>query len=289
MLVTIATPTYNRAALLPRLYQSLCRQNCKDFEWLVVDDGSTDSTESVVNGFIRDGILPIRYSRKSNGGKHTAVNLAAREARGELFFIADSDDWLPETAVADVIEAFTTIKDSDSFAGVCGLDQYADGSIVGSGLPCASIDAFPYEISTKWKVHGDLKEVFLTEIIRQFPFPEIIGEKFCPEVLIWNRIGLRHKLLYFNRPIYTVEYQPDGLSNRLTLARMKSPLASMMTYAEWFTIADSFKAKLRIAINYWRFSFCASPKNRVRITGWGNLLLPFGWIYHIKDLMNSIK
>ncbi len=283
MLVTIATPTYNRAALLPRLYQSLCRQNCKDFEWLVVDDGSTDSTESVVNGLISDGILPIRYLHKSNGGKHTAVNLAAREARGELFFIADSDDWLPETAVADVIEAFTTIKDSDSFAGVCGLDQYADGSIVGSGLPCASIDATPQEIRNKWRVTGDLKEVFRTNVLREYPFPEIPGERFCPEALVWNRIGLKYQLHYFNKPIYTVEYQPDGLSNTITIARMKSPIASMMTYSEWFDFAPSFTAKLRMAINYWRFAFCTTSKNRIRIARWGRLPLPLGWLLHIKD------
>lgn len=283
MFITIATPTYNRAALLPRLYQSLCRQSYKNFEWIIVDDGSTDSTESVVKGFIDEGIIDISYRKKSNGGKHTAINLAAKEARGELFFIADSDDWLPETAIADVIEGYSSVKDDDSFCGVCGLDQYADGSIVGSGLPQQTIDAFPYDIREKWAVTGDLKEVFHTDVIRQFPFPEIKGERFCPEVLIWNRIGLKYKLRYFNKPIYFVEYQPDGLTNSITLARMKNPVASMMTYAEWFAISTSFKTKLRSAVNYWRFAFCAPKDLRISISGWGRFLLPIGWLCHYKD------
>lgn len=287
MLVTIATPTYNRAALLPRLYQSLCRQTCTDFEWLVVDDGSTDDTEQTVNNFIREGNIAIKYLRKANGGKHTAINLAVRKARGQLLFIADSDDWLPPTAIADTIEVYNTIKDDERFGGVCGLDEYADGTIVGSGLTQPVIDASPQEIRGKWNVTGDLKEVFRTDVLREFPFPEIPGEKFCPEVLIWNRLGQKYKLRYFNKAIYSVEYQPDGLTSCLVRARMKSPVASMMTYAEWFGMSSSFKAKLRMAINFWRFALCASKTQRIAIADWGKLMYPFGVVFHIKDIIAS--
>ncbi len=283
MLVTVATPTYNRAHLLFRLYKSLCRQTCADFEWLVVDDGSTDDTDIEVNGFVAEGKIDIRYIRKQNGGKHTAVNLAAKEAKGNLFFIADSDDWFPETAIADVIEAYCTIKEDERFAGICGLDRYADGRIVGSELPRPTIDASPQDIREKWGVKGDLKEVFRTEVIRRHPFPEIPGEKFCPEVLIWNRIGRRYKLRYFNKAIYTVEYQPNGLTSGITRARMNSPVASMMTYSEWFAQATTFKAKVRMAVNYWRFAFCAPWRSRLHIAGWGRCLMPIGFIFHIKD------
>lgn len=283
MLVTVATPAYNRAGLLPRLYQSLCRQTCADFEWLIVDDGSTDDTRQVVENFMTEGKIAIRYFSKPNGGKHTAVNMAVREARGELLFIADSDDWLPDTAIADVTEVFSDIRDDKSFCGVCGLDEYADGTVVGSGLPQPVIDASPQEIREKWGISGDLKEVFRTDILRHFPFPEIAGERFCPEALVWNRIGRQHKLRYFNKSVYTVEYQSDGLTNGITRARMDSPVASMMTYAEWFVISDSFKAKLRMAVNFWRFALCAPGKLRIPIRGWGKLLFPLGWIFHVRD------
>lgn len=286
MFVTIATPAYNRAHLLPRLYESLCRQTCKGFEWLVVDDGSTDETGQVVQGFIDDGRIAIRYIRKPNGGKHTAVNLAAKQAKGELFFIADSDDWLPMSAITDVIEVYDTIKGDESFAGICGLDGYAGGGIVGGGLPTHIIDSSPQVIREKWGVAGDLKEVFRTEVFRIYPFPEIPGEKFCPEVLVWNRIGGKYKLRYFNKAIYTVEYQPDGITSRITPARMQSPVASMMTYSEWFGHASSIKAKLRMAINFWRFAFCAPKRSRVPIAGWGKLLLPIGALFHLKDKVN---
>ncbi len=284
MRLSIVTPTYNRAKLLPRLYRSLCSQTCRDFEWIVVDDGSSDNTCSIVESFIEEKRIPIRYIPKNNGGKHTAVNVAAKEAKGELFFIADSDDWLPKTAIADVIEAFDQIKENSEFAGISGLDQYADGSIVGSGLPVSVIDAYPTEMSEKWKVRGDMKEVFRTEIMRKFPFPEIEGEHFCPEVLVWNRIGRNYKLRYINKPIYSVEYQPDGITSGITRARINSPIASMMTYAEWFDLACTSKAKLRMAINYWRFALCSKRKHSVTISGWGKLMMPVGAALYLKDL-----
>ncbi len=283
MRVTIMTPTYNRVHLLPRLYDSLCAQSYKDFEWLVVDDGSTDGTEELIARYLAEGRIDILYILKPNGGKHTAVNRGVKEAKGELLFIADSDDWLPPTAIADVVEVFAGIKDDDTFAGVCGLDQYADGSIVGTGLPLPTIDSTSQEIYEKWGVHGDLKEVFRTEVLRQYPFPEIPGEKFCPETLLWSRICLKYRLRYFNKAIYSVEYQPDGLSNSLVAARMKSPIATMMTYSEWFEQANSFKTKLRLAINYWRFALCAKNRKEVPIAGWGKLLLPVGAIFHLRD------
>ena len=283
MLVTIATPTYNRAKLLPRLYRSLCAQTCADFEWIIVDDGSTDDTSQIIQSFINEGRIPqIRYVHKSNGGKHTAINTAAKVARGELFFIADSDDWLPINSIADVIDVYVTIQDDQHFCGVCGLDQYADGTIVGRGLQLATIDATPSDIRLKWGVVGDLKEVFLTSVIRDYLFPEIPGERFCPEVLVWNRIGKKYMLRYFNKPIYTVEYQPDGITSGIIRARMNSPIASMMTYSEWLDQSKSIKAKFRMAINYWRFAFCTS-KRKIPIKSWAYLFAPIGLLMHLKD------
>ncbi len=288
MLVTVATPTYNRAHLLTRLYESLCNQTCIQFEWIIVDDGSSDNTAEVVESFIKENRITINYVQQQNRGKHVAVNRATKLANGELFFIADSDDWLHETAIEDVISIFAPIREDNSFGGVCGLDAYADGKIVGSGLPQDSIDTTPQDIRSHYKVMGDLKEVFRTDVIRQFPFPEIEGEKFCPEVLIWNRIGKKYKLRYFNKPIYGVEYQEDGITSGITKVRMNSPVATMMTYAEWFDLASSISLKVRLAINYWRFAFCAPKPKRVKVSGWGKLVWPLGLMYHLKDEL-SIK
>lgn len=302
--ITIFTPTYNRAHLLERLYQSLCEQ-CVDldldfdsplcipykgedvvsaygFEWLVVDDGSIDNTEELVQGFIEEKKISIRYFKKQNGGKHTAINMGVELAKGELFFIADSDDYLPKDALQVVMEEYQKVKDDATLGGVAGLDKYADGRIVGSGLPCDSIDCNAMEIRYKYHVTGDMKEVFRTEALKEFPFPEIEGERFCSEQLVWFRIAQKYKLHYFNKPIYIAEYQEGGITSGITLARMKSPIATMMCYAELYGYDVPCGQKVKAAINFWRFAFCA--KNReVKIKGWGNLLAPIGYLVFLND------
>ena len=224
LLITVFTPTYNREQLLSRLFTSLRKQSFKDFEWLIVDDGSTDNTHDVVEKFVEEGIVPIKYVFKRNGGKHRAINEGVKHAKGELFFIVDSDDMLPPDALKRVAEVYRQIKDDSNFGGVAGVDAYPDGGIVGSGLPAPVIDCNSIDIRTKYHVAGDLSEVFRTDVMREFPFPEIEGEKFCPEVLVWNRIARKYKLRYFNEAIYVAEYQPEGLTARIVEIRMKSPL-----------------------------------------------------------------
>lgn len=287
MLVTVTTPTYNRAGLLPRLYQSLCRQTCADFEWLVVDDGSTDDTGQVVENFMTEGKIAIRYFSKPNGGKHTAVNMAAREARGELLFIADSDDWLPDTAIEKVKQYFSPIRDNKEYAGICGLDSYPDGRVIGNGLSKDMIDASYLEIRDQYQVGGDMKEVYRTSTLREYPFPEIEGETFCSEALIWNRIAEKYKLRYFNDIIYIAEYQSDGITASITKARIKNPVSTMMTYAEWIRYSIPVTRKIRYAINYWRFAFYS--KRRVAISSWTLLFAPLGWIMHIMDKRKFLR
>lgn len=302
--ITIFTPTYNRATLLPRLYQSLCGLDLDfdfdfdvplclphggkdgisnlEFEWLIVDDGSTDNTEGIVQEFIEENKIPIRYFKKPNGGKHTAINVGTKLAKGELFFIADSDDFLPKDALQVVMEEYVKVKDDATIGGVAGLDKYADGRIVGNGLPYDSIDCNAMDIRYKHHVTGDMKEVFRTEVLREFPFPEIEGERFCPEQLVWFRIAQKYKLHYFNKPIYIAEYQDGGITAGITRARMKSPVASMMCYAELYGYDVPCGQKVKAAINYWRFAFC-TKNHDVKIKGWGNLLAPIGYLMFLND------
>ena len=258
MLITVFTPTYNRGHLLPELFRSLCHQEFTDFEWVVVDDGSKDDTETVMREIMdREHTFPISYFKTPNGGKHRAVNFGAKEAKGELFFIADSDDTLTDDSLQRVAEAFEPLRDKEEMGGVCGLDCQKDGSIIGSGLPQEVIDCNALDIRFLYHVTGDLKEVFRTSVLREIPFPEIEGERFSPEALTWNRIAVKYKLRYFNRPIYRAEYQQDGLTSRIVRIRMESPVASMMCYQEMTIYAIPLKEKIKAAINYWRFRLCA--------------------------------
>ena len=338
-MITVFTPTYNRAHLLPRLYESLCRQTFTDFEWVIVDDGSTDGTKdlfhSTGNGkcFLAEiaekttdytgltdnkslaesvekttdytgltdnkslagnteiaenqiPIFPIRYFYQENGGKHRAINRGVKEAKGELFFIADSDDMLPPNALETVAEMFDGIKADKSFAGVCGLDSTFDGNIIGSGLSKDVIDESSLAVRFKRGVMGDMKEVFRTVVLKEFPFPEIGGERFCPEMLLWNRIATKYKLRYFNKVIYLVEYQDNGISSGITKARINSPVASMMTYAEMTQYDIPFIQKVKAAINYWRF-WCPTPAlpngEAPRVKWWWYWAKPLGRMMHLKD------
>ncbi|MBP3738460.1 MAG: glycosyltransferase family 2 protein [Muribaculaceae bacterium] len=313
MLITVFTPTYNRAHLLPRLYESLCHQTCTDFEWLIVDDGSTDGTESLIqnfelriknsvqcgneatpalsqlgrgqNGILRfSGVGGIRYIRQPNGGKHRAINRGVREARGELFFIVDSDDYLLENSLEVVAAKFEKIINNKRIGGVCGLDMAPDQSLVSSGFPQEEIICNCLDIRLKHRVTGDLKEVFRTDVLREFPFPEIEDERFCPEALVWNRIAQKYNLLFFNEPIYIAEYQPEGITAGIVRARMNSPVASATTYQELNSYNIPIKEKIKAAINYWRFRACVAKGKQVPILPWYWFWCrPLGLAMHMRD------
>jgi len=220
--ITVFTPTYNRAYTLPVLYESLCRQTVPGFEWLIVDDGSTDDTPQLVTSFIAEGKLDIRYVRTENGGKHRAINRGVALARGELFFIADSDDALPDDALRRTLRCWSGIGDKSRFAGVAGLKYTFDGRRAARlTSEFAVLDCSAMEFRFKYRNVGDVAEVYRTEVLRRFPFPEIEGETFVPEAVVWFRIAGRYILRYFNEPIYRCEYLPDGYSRnfRANLAR----------------------------------------------------------------------
>ena len=283
-MITILTPTYNRANLLNRLYQSLCQQTYENFEWIVVNDGSKDNTDEVVQSFVAEKKINIIYIKQENGGKHRAVNRGVKEAKGELLFIADSDDWLLPNSLETVAEMYQDIANDHLFAGVCGLDVYADGTVIGGGMPQDVIDCNAIDIRMIYHVGGDLKEVFKTDVLREIPFPEIVGESFCPEVAVWNRIAKKYKLRYFNKPIYMVEYQPEGITSNITKARMKSPIASTTCYQEMMEFDIPLKTKIRSAINYWRFRSCGSPHKFPPLPLKWLWTMPIGWAMHLNDL-----
>jgi glycosyltransferase involved in cell wall biosynthesis len=254
---------------------------------VVVDDGSKDHTKEVLASFAQDeqAFFPIRCFYQENGGKHRAINHGVREAKGELFFISDSDDKLPPDALENVAKVYEDIKEDNSFAGICGLDGTFEGKVIGSGLPQEVIDDTSVAIRFKHRVTGDMKEVFRLSVLKEFPFPEIANEQFCPETLLWNRIATRYKLRYFNKIIYLAEYQEDGISAEIVTVRMKSPVASMMTYAELNQIPMMpFLQKCKAAVNYWRFRFCAN-KDVVppKISPWWGWVIPMAWLMHQKD------
>ena len=289
--ISILTPTYNRGKLLLPLYDSLKNLTFEDFEWLIVDDGSEDDTEQYALSWISYNIqkaeFPIRYIKKSNGGKHTAINRGVREANGELILILDSDDTLPEDSLATIAQYYKQCKGYKDCAGVCGLMAHHDGQLIGTGFPKDPMyeSALQFRYAEKGNVTGDLLEVYKTSVMREFPFPEIENEKFCPESLVWNRIANKYKLFCFNKVVYYRDYLEGGLTSKIVRIRMNSPIASTMTYAEMLDYNISLKWKIRSAINYWRFKYCITNKSlkAPAVKWYWKVFQIIGLIMHLKD------
>jgi glycosyltransferase involved in cell wall biosynthesis len=211
VLFTIFTPTYNRAHTLHRCFESLSAQTLRDFEWIVVDDGSTDGTEQLVEGWIRTATFPMRYLRQERGGKHIAHNLALAAARGKFFSCLDSDDGLVPDALEKLARVWDTIPEAMR-PGFCGVDALCcdqHGRIVGDKYPGDPFDSY---LRDRKYVHGSRGEkwgVVLTEIARRYPFPDVARGQYLPEGIVWLDMGKTYKNRAVNE-IVRVYYIDDS-------------------------------------------------------------------------------
>lgn len=251
--LTIFTPTYNRAYTITNLYKSLKRQTSKDFEWLVVDDGSADNTAELIEGFISEACLDIKFIRKENGGKHTAANVALEKASGEIFFVVDSDDYLSDNAVERILHHYSEIEDKEDFCGVCGLKAFFNGDVIGSEIDYSILNTTIIDYRFYRKVEGDKADVFKTNILREYKFPTHVDEKWCPLSIVWNRFGSKLKVRYFNEVLYYADYRDDGISLNRNATRRNSPRATSQYYRELSEYNVPLAIKIKALINYWRF------------------------------------
>jgi glycosyltransferase involved in cell wall biosynthesis len=221
-LFTVFTPTYNRAHTIHRVFDSLCAQTLRDFEWLVVDDGSTDNTSELIASWAKIGNFPIRYFRQDHFGKHFAHNLAVRQAQGQFFMLLASDDALVPRALEIITHYWDTIPFSErpSFAAVDGLccDQY--GKIIGDIFPSNPFDASLREKRYVHRLRGEKCGAVRTDVVRRYPFPEIAGTHFVPEGLVWLDIAKTYKIRYVNAVLRT--YYVDDHATGATLTKKKA-------------------------------------------------------------------
>lgn len=235
MKLTVFTPTYNRGELLERLYQSLCVQDCADFCWLIVDDGSEDQTEKIVKNYIEEEKIKILYYKQQNSGKHVAHNLGVELCTTELFFCVDSDDYLTQNAINDILEFWNKIteKEKEKLSGIVAYRGTKKGEIIGTDFP-ENIKKSPLSKLYKLGKKGDTALIFRTEILKKYPFPVFDGEKFLRENLVYDQIDEEYSLLVLRKIIYIGEYLDDGLSKNATFLEMKSPKgAALYRYNEY--------------------------------------------------------
>ena len=282
--VTILTPTWNRRHLLPRLYDSLIAQHAphRSFEWLVVDDGSTDGTSDWLETLIPGAPFPIRAIRQENGGKHRALNRAAKELLSPWVLIVDSDDWLLPGAIERIL------KDSAS-ARPDVLAIIAPREIAGQpprrfALPGRTVSFAEWMEQSQV---GDTSIIMRSSLLREHPFPEFETENFVAESSVYASAFAKDGILFSNANIVRAEYQADGLSARSLLLRTNNSLGAIATYGAHLEAGVRGRHWLRSMINFHRFYWHAlrqKKKPKLLRTGAALFFLAPGWIFYISDL-----
>ncbi|MFQ8704544.1 MAG: glycosyltransferase family 2 protein [Thomasclavelia sp.] len=248
-LLTVFTLTYNRAYCLNKCYESLLRQTSKDFEWLIIDDGSTDNTKEIVEGWIKENHIPISYIYKKNGGMHSGYNMAYDNIFTELAVCIDSDDYMTDNAV-ELITNFWKKNKTPQYAGIVGLDITADKNIIGKPLPNKK-SMKVYDYYNRLNGSGDKKMIYRPELIRPFKSPEFEEERLFPTCYKYYMVDLNYDMLILNEPLCIVEYMEDGFTSNI-MKSYKKNLNSYIYYRKFIlTYPNATVAhKFRFAIHY---------------------------------------
>jgi glycosyltransferase involved in cell wall biosynthesis len=288
---TVFTPTYNRAHTLHRVFESLLSQTFTDFEWLIIDDGSTDTTRELVASWRAP--FPIRYLYKENGGKHTAFNLGVKEAKGELFLTFDSDDSCVPEALQTFYNIWQTIENKEAFAGVTALCMCEKGTIVGDKFVSDVCDATYLEDKYVYKIKGEKWGFQRTDVLKAFPFPEPEGLKLVSEGYVWARISRHYLTRYVNIPLRIYHTEAGSYVNAEP-SRYAPELAYSGREALNYELGYFWRAPLKFmrqTVHYVRFSLHAQKGmyrglepllGRVLVS----LCLPIGALVFVKDRLH---
>lgn len=282
--LTIFTPTYNRANTLPRTYESMCRQKCKDFIWLIVDDGSKDNTKDMVQKWQKkDNGFEIQYIYKENGGMHTAHNVAYDNIHTELNTCIDSDDCLAEDAVEKILTKWDEVKEQ-GYAGMIALDAYMTGRTIGKGFPKGMKETTLSGYYAQGG-QGDKKLIYLTDIVRKYPeYPVFKGEKYVGLNYLYLLIDQDYKLAILDEVVCQVDYQPDGSSGTMWRQYLRNPNGFAFLRRVYMTYPQSTKKLFMDCIHYVSSSILGKNRHFIKESprkGWTILAIPFGIVLSI--------
>ena len=248
--MTIFTPTYNRGYIIGKLYESLLAQTCKDFCWMVVDDGSTDDTRSVIEGFIAEGKLDITYLHQENGGKQRAHNTGVEACETELFFCVDSDDTLVPTAVEDVLDLWGRRGGDPNIAGIIAMRGRSETEPMGTWFPEGLETTTMWDLYYKLHHKGDTALIYRTNILRKYPYDVAPGEKFIAETYVYHKIDQRYQLAVLPKIIWICEYLPDGYTAHVREVTRNNPIGYMRLKRDYIDYADTFGIKAQSTALY---------------------------------------
>jgi len=256
---TVFIPTYNRAHTLPEALDSIARQTFRDFEVVVIDDGSSDGTAELVDTYKKKNLFPIKYFYQENSGIPTAHNRALEMSEGAFFLILGSDDSMLPDALANILEQWTLIPEpeKDGFAGVMGLCLKESGVISGSKFPEDVMDSNYLEINRDRTLRGEKREAIRTEILRKYPYPIIEGEKHIRPSMILRRLSLKYRIRLINVPLQINRHAPDGIMAHRFEYRMRNPKGLRLCFFEEITLFDGYSNRKKLhwkTVKYIRFS-----------------------------------
>lgn len=222
--VCVFTPTYERAYILPVLYESLVAQTSHDFVWMIVDDGSTDGTQELVRSWIERGEIAIDYVKTVNGGKPRAINLGVSRCDSPLFFVVDSDDWLLPGAIEHVLAVWATIAGDDRYAGIVALRGTDDHTPMDTWMPEGAVDVRYWDLFETMGFRGDTSLIHRTEVLRQYPYDVAPSEIFIAETSVYYRLDEKYVMLADNTILTICHYLPDGLTRNFADNAKRNPI-----------------------------------------------------------------
>ncbi len=276
--LTVITTSYKRAYCIGNLYESLKRQTCDDFVWLIVDDGSPDNTEEIVKGFIAENKVEIVYIKQENMGMHGARNTAYDSVQTEINTIIDDDDYMTDDAVEKIVSFWNKNK-RDGIAGFVSYNVDLEGKIIGSPLPEGVEETTTTELYDKYKVTGDKKLIFRSDIIKENPFPVFEGEKFFPASYKYRLIDLKYKILIMPEPVCVVDCNQNSMTFN-KVAQYRSCAKGFAFYRnEMIKISKNPKYIIKESIHYVAESLLAGNKHYIKSAhkkGYAILCAPVG-------------
>jgi glycosyltransferase involved in cell wall biosynthesis len=292
---TVFTATHDRAHTLGRVRDSLAQQTFRDFEWLIVDDGSTDGTREQVTAWSAEASFPIRYVSQEHSGKHVAFNRGVREARGELFLSIDSDDAL----VPNALERFKHHWDGipaerkAEFSAVSALCTDLRGRPLGARFPADVTDSDSLELFFRYKVSGDKIGFHRTDVLRAHPYPEPKGVRHVSPSVAWFAIARSYRTRYVNEYLLRVDRQEGAHLSHLSRASVAGRLVFHTTILNEYLdyLSRSPSRFVRSLVNYSRYSFLCgvgvsaqlarldSARCKAALLG----VTPLGWALSVRD------
>lgn len=252
--LTLYTPCYNKGKTISRTYDSLLSQTCYDFEWIIINDGSTDDSKKIIDSFKTD-LFPIRIVHKANEGLSSVMNMATQMAQGEFILRVDGDDWLISEGVETIHNALNKYNMQDTkLGGIVFLTEFADGTKCGfhpfeEAYRCNFMD-----YREKYKAIGDRAEVFKTSCFKEFPMPFFPNERFMLESYTWRKFSDKYDVIYYNKSIYKREYNNASITNNWPNIGFQNPKGIQLDLSDYLYRKISYKNKIKASINYFRYS-----------------------------------